>query len=104
MNCSAANRGPTTRSPHSRNSWTSTVRRTANRTKPRTAPTAGPAADDPDPDLDHDPDAVPAGPLGDIGVLADLGLSEKQLLTLRTDALVEIADALGAAEVLETVR
>ncbi|MFD4690241.1 hypothetical protein [Streptomyces sp. NPDC058463] len=61
-------------------------------------------ADDPDPDLDHDPDAVPAGPLGDLGVLADLGLSEKQLLTLRTDALVEIADALGAAEVLETVR
>ncbi|WP_406396262.1 hypothetical protein [Streptomyces sp. NBC_00887] len=57
-----------------------------------------------DPGLDHDPDAVPAGPLGDLGVLADLGLSEKQLLTLRTDALAEIADALGAAEVLETVR
>ncbi|MEV2247484.1 hypothetical protein [Streptomyces sp. NPDC049970] len=55
-------------------------------------------------DLDHDPDAVPAGPLGDLGVLADLGLSEKGLLTLRTDALVEIADALGAAEVLEAVR
>lgn len=67
--------------------------------------TAAAVADpDPDPDLDHDPDAVPAGPLGDLGVLADLGLSEKQLLTLRTDALVEIADALGAAEVLETVR
>ncbi|WP_203187299.1 hypothetical protein [Streptomyces pratensis] len=55
-------------------------------------------------DLDDDSDAVPAGPLGDLGVLADLGLSEKDLLTLRTDALVEIADALGAAEVLEAVR
>ncbi|MFJ4123373.1 hypothetical protein DLE01_10070 [Streptomyces sp. FT05W] len=55
-------------------------------------------------DLDHDPDAVPAGPLGDLGLLADLGLSEKDLLTLRTDALVEIADALGASEVLESVR
>ncbi|MFD9543524.1 hypothetical protein [Streptomyces sp. NPDC060022] len=65
---------------------------------------AGADDPDPDPDLDPDPDAVPAGPLGDLGVLADLGLSEKQLLTLRTDALVEIADALGAAEVLETVR
>lgn len=60
------------------------------------------AATEPDPD--HDPDAVPAGPLGDLGILADLGLSEKDLLTLRTDALVEIADALGAAEVLEAVR
>ncbi|MFD7428321.1 hypothetical protein ACFV6Z_14875 [Streptomyces sp. NPDC059818] len=49
-------------------------------------------------------DAVPAGPLGDTGVLSDLGLPEAELLMLRTDALVEIADALGAAEVLETVR
>lgn len=55
-------------------------------------------------DLDHDPDAVPAGPLGEFGILADLGLSEKELLALRTDALAEIADALGAAEVLEAVR
>lgn len=45
-----------------------------------------------------------AGPLGDTRVLADLGLPEAELLMLRTDALVEIADALGAAEVLETVR
>ncbi|WP_307128908.1 hypothetical protein [Streptomyces sp. B1I3] len=58
----------------------------------------------PDLDPDHDPDAVPAGPLGDLGLLADLGLSEKDLLTLRTDALMEIADALGASDVLETVR
>ncbi|MFE3518683.1 hypothetical protein [Streptomyces sp. NPDC059166] len=55
-------------------------------------------------DLDDDPDAVPAGPLGDLGLLADLGLSEKDLLTLRTDALMEIAEALGASDVLEAVR
>ncbi|MFJ7943085.1 hypothetical protein ACIQ6K_05355 [Streptomyces sp. NPDC096354] len=65
---------------------------------------------DNDTDLDDndddglDADAVPTGPLGDTGVLADLGLPEKELLMLRTDALVEIADALGAAEVLEAVR
>ncbi|THA70920.1 hypothetical protein E6R60_29265 [Streptomyces sp. A0642] len=66
-----------------------------------------------DTDTDHatdddddgpDADAVPAGPLGDTGVLSDLGLPEAELLMLRTDALAEIADALGAAEVLETVR
>lgn len=49
-------------------------------------------------------ESVPAGPVGDREVLADLGLSEKELLALDTDALTEIADALGAAEVLETVR
>ncbi|MFI6723134.1 hypothetical protein [Streptomyces atratus] len=59
---------------------------------------------DDDDDDEIDADAVPAGPLGDTGILADLGLPEAELLTLRTDALVEIADALGAAEVLETVR
>lgn len=57
-----------------------------------------------DDDDGPDPDAVPAGPLGDTGVLSDLGLPEAELLMLRTDALAEIADALGAAEVLETVR
>ncbi|MFF3953841.1 hypothetical protein ACFYY1_11570 [Streptomyces sp. NPDC001890] len=51
-----------------------------------------------------DADAVPAGPLGDTRILADLGLPEAELLMLRTDAMAEIADALGAAEVLETVR
>uniref|UniRef100_A0AAU2VRU3 tRNA adenosine deaminase-associated protein n=1 Tax=Streptomyces sp. NBC_00008 TaxID=2903610 RepID=A0AAU2VRU3_9ACTN len=55
-------------------------------------------------DDDDGLDAVPAGPLGDTGLLSDLGLPEAELLMLRTDALVEIADALGAAEVLETVR
>jgi putative tRNA adenosine deaminase-associated protein len=58
--------------------------------------------DDDDDGLDAD--AVPAGPLGDTGLLADLGLPEAELLMLRTDALVEIADALGAAEVMEAVR
>ncbi|MET7618864.1 hypothetical protein [Streptomyces sp. NPDC005408] len=47
---------------------------------------------------------VPAGPVGDRDILLDLGLSEKELLALDTDALLEIADALGAADVLETVR
>ncbi|MEI5034202.1 hypothetical protein N7925_17190 [Streptomyces sp. CA-278952] len=62
-----------------------------------------PAAVDPDED-GPDPDAVPAGPIGELGVLADLGMSEKELLTLQTDALSEIAEAVGAAEVLESVR
>jgi putative tRNA adenosine deaminase-associated protein len=57
-----------------------------------------------DTDDGFDADAVPAGPLGDTRILADLGLPEAELLMLRTDALAEIADALGAAEVLETVR
>ncbi|MFZ4266803.1 hypothetical protein [Streptomyces arboris] len=63
---------------------------------------------DPDPDShsasDSDSDSVPAGPIGELGILADFGVSEKDLLTLRTDALTEIADALGASEVLEAVR
>ncbi|MEI5099051.1 hypothetical protein RB200_10925 [Streptomyces sp. PmtG] len=50
-------------------------------------------------------DAVPAGPLGDRQILSDLGVSEKELLALESgDALGEIADVLGAAEVLEAVR
>ncbi|MFJ9330451.1 hypothetical protein ACIRPN_29835 [Streptomyces sp. NPDC101230] len=70
--------------------------------------TATPLTDDtgsgPAPDPDFDSDAIPAGPIGELGILADFGVSEKDLLTLRTDALTEIADALGAAEVLEAVR
>ncbi|KUH36345.1 MULTISPECIES: hypothetical protein [Streptomyces] len=46
----------------------------------------------------------PAAPVGDRLILDDLGLSEKELLALETDALSEITDALGASEVLETVR
>ncbi|MCK7626832.1 hypothetical protein MUU72_27665 [Streptomyces sp. RS10V-4] len=48
--------------------------------------------------------AVPHGPLGDAALLADLGVGEKDLLTLEGDALGEIADALGCSELLETVR
>ncbi|MEU5236803.1 tRNA adenosine deaminase-associated protein [Streptomyces lydicus] len=47
---------------------------------------------------------VPAGPLGDARLLEDLGISEKELLSLDSDALGEIADALGCTEVLEAVR
>ncbi|WP_340385281.1 hypothetical protein U5640_23880 [Streptomyces sp. SS7] len=49
-------------------------------------------------------EAVPHGPVGDAGILDDLGVSEKELKSLSEDALNEIADALGASEVLETVR
>lgn len=47
---------------------------------------------------------VPAGPLGDPSLLDDLGVTNKQLMTLDGDALSEIADSLGATEVLEAVR
>lgn len=70
---------------------------------PQAHPPSHPDSDS-DPDAGTDPDAVPAGPIGELGILADFGVSEKDLLTLRTDALTEIADALGAAEVLEAVR
>ncbi|MER5184868.1 hypothetical protein ABT009_42425 [Streptomyces sp. NPDC002896] len=50
-------------------------------------------------------DSVPSGPIGDTEILADLGVDEKELLALDGgDALGEIADVLGASEVLETVR
>ncbi|WP_030682864.1 tRNA adenosine deaminase-associated protein [Streptomyces cellulosae] len=49
-------------------------------------------------------DAVPHGPLGDPGILDDLGIGEKELKLLSTDALTEIAESLGASETLETVR
>ncbi|MFC9731196.1 hypothetical protein ACFWGM_17145 [Streptomyces roseolus] len=47
---------------------------------------------------------APAGPLGDGRILADLGMSERTLLGLTEDALGEIADAIGASEILEAVR
>ncbi|WP_030215715.1 hypothetical protein [Streptomyces sp. NRRL WC-3626] len=49
-------------------------------------------------------DAVPHGPVGDPRILDDLGVTEKELRSLTEDAVNEIADALGASEVLETVR
>ncbi|MER7762820.1 hypothetical protein [Streptomyces sp. NPDC097619] len=47
---------------------------------------------------------VPVGPIGDLQILSDLGMSQRELLALDSDVLAEIADALGASEVLETVR
>ncbi|MFF5144224.1 hypothetical protein ACFY6U_31650 [Streptomyces sp. NPDC013157] len=64
--------------------------------------------EDGEPDAEDDDDAdgsaVPAGPVGDAAILDDLGVSAKELLTLDEDALGEIAEALGASDVLETVR
>ncbi|MFI1354880.1 hypothetical protein ACH4TV_15100 [Streptomyces sp. NPDC020898] len=65
---------------------------------------------DSDPDADDEPDdtsaeAVPHGPVGDTQILDDLGVGEKELRALDADeALGAIAEALGASEVLETVR
>ncbi|GAA4909808.1 hypothetical protein ACFPM3_11620 [Streptomyces coeruleoprunus] len=60
--------------------------------------------DDTEDEAESAAEAVPAAPVGDTRILDDLGLSESDLLALSTDALAEIADALGASEVLETVR
>ncbi|GAA4821033.1 hypothetical protein [Streptomyces ziwulingensis] len=77
------------------------------------------ATEDGDPDDPDDDDAaesgggadtpttdssVPHGPVGDAEILDDLGVSEKQLRSMSDDALMEIAESLGASEVLETVR
>ncbi|MEV5104383.1 hypothetical protein ACFQ7G_11025 [Streptomyces massasporeus] len=47
---------------------------------------------------------VPHGPVGDALILDDLGVSEKELRLMATDAVTEIAESLGASETLETVR
>ncbi|WP_406861898.1 hypothetical protein ABZO31_16045 [Streptomyces sp. HUAS MG47] len=63
------------------------------------------AEDDGDDDGGAAADAAPSGPVGDRLVLDDLGVSERALRSLEPgEALNEIADVLGAAEVLETVR
>ncbi|MEQ8145862.1 hypothetical protein [Streptomyces sp. OP7] len=49
-------------------------------------------------------ESVPHGPVGDAQVLDDLGVTEKELRSMTADAVSEIAEALGASEVLETVR
>ncbi|UNO43957.1 hypothetical protein [Streptomyces sp. MST-110588] len=64
---------------------------------------AGEEAEETDPAGADDP-VVPHGPLGDPGLLADLGVGRSALLALDTDALSEIADALGCTDVLEAVR
>lgn len=62
-------------------------------------------SDEDDEDGDAGADAVPHSPVGDSRILDDLGISEKELRTLDAeDALGSIAEALGASEVLETVR
>ncbi|KQX49360.1 MULTISPECIES: hypothetical protein [unclassified Streptomyces] len=67
-------------------------------------PLDGDADDDDDEGTGVAAEAVPAAPVGDRLILADLGMSAADLLALDSDALAEIADALGAAEVLEAVR
>ncbi|GGY30094.1 tRNA adenosine deaminase-associated protein [Streptomyces djakartensis] len=49
-------------------------------------------------------EAVPHGPVGDAQILDDLGVSEKELRSMVTDAVTEIAESLGASETLEAVR
>ncbi|MEU3931179.1 hypothetical protein AB0E85_03850 [Streptomyces sp. NPDC029044] len=49
-------------------------------------------------------ESVPHGPVGDALILDDLGVSEKELRLMSTDAVTEIAEVLGASETLETVR
>ncbi|WP_306986626.1 tRNA adenosine deaminase-associated protein [Streptomyces canus] len=60
--------------------------------------------DDPAAEAGVSGEIVPHGPVGDAQVLDDLGVSEKELKSLTEDALTEIAESLGASEVLETVR
>jgi putative tRNA adenosine deaminase-associated protein len=60
--------------------------------------------DDPAAEAGVSGEIVPHGPVGDAQVLDDLGVSEKQLKSLSEDAVNEIAESLGASEVLETVR
>ncbi|MER7478949.1 hypothetical protein ABTX60_15050 [Streptomyces sp. NPDC126510] len=49
-------------------------------------------------------ESVPHGPVGDALILDDIGVSEKQLRLMSTDAVTEIAESLGASETLEAVR
>ncbi|MCX5049329.1 MULTISPECIES: hypothetical protein [unclassified Streptomyces] len=60
--------------------------------------------DDDDGDGDTSAESVPHSPVGDPAILDDLGVSSKELRSLDADALNTIAEALGASEVLETVR
>ncbi|MFD9128899.1 hypothetical protein [Kitasatospora sp. NPDC059571] len=67
-------------------------------------------ADDDEDEEDAGPLGAQAGPLGDSDLLADFGLAARELVALAGegavpgDALAEIAEALGAGEVLEAVR
>ncbi|MEV0260279.1 hypothetical protein AB0I49_02885 [Streptomyces sp. NPDC050617] len=63
-----------------------------------------PETDDDEDDTAAADEPVPAGPLGEGEILADLGMPERRLKSLNDDALGEIADMLGCTEVLEAVR
>ncbi|XIE79377.1 hypothetical protein AB6O49_17800 [Streptomyces sp. SBR177] len=60
--------------------------------------------DDEDDDVAATAGIAPAGPLGEGRILADLGMTERDLIDLTEDALGEIADAIGASDILEAVR
>jgi putative tRNA adenosine deaminase-associated protein len=60
-------------------------------------------SDDADP-VAGSAEAVPHGPVGDAQILDDLGVTEKELRALTSDAVTEIAESLGASETLEAVR
>ncbi|MEW2296080.1 hypothetical protein ABZ719_25865 [Streptomyces sp. NPDC006743] len=63
------------------------------------------AGDDDEEEESGAAEAITHSPLGDGEILDDLGISEKELRALDADdALSAIAEVLGAAEVLETVR
>ncbi|MEV0846232.1 hypothetical protein AB0J21_10210 [Streptomyces sp. NPDC049954] len=67
------------------------------------------AAEDPETAAAYVPpasdDTVPPGPLGDPGILSDLGMSRADLLTVdENDPLTAIGDALGVSDVAEAVR
>ncbi|MET7575154.1 hypothetical protein ABZT04_42860 [Streptomyces sp. NPDC005492] len=65
----------------------------------------GDAEEDDDEEDGTSAEAVPHSPVGDSQILDDLGVGEKELRLLDADdALSSIAEALGASEVLETVR
>ncbi|MCZ7417531.1 MULTISPECIES: tRNA adenosine deaminase-associated protein [unclassified Streptomyces] len=50
-------------------------------------------------------DALPEGPVGDAELLADLGMSAEDVVLLSADeAMAQIAETLGCADVLEAVR
>ncbi len=63
------------------------------------------ALTEPGKDTDDAAEAVPQGPVGDPGLMADFGVDSAAVLSLTPDnALAEIADALGCGDVLEAVR
>jgi putative tRNA adenosine deaminase-associated protein len=65
----------------------------------------GDTQEEDDDEDDTSAEAVPHSPVGDSDILDDLGVGEKELRALDADdALSAIAEALGASEVLETVR